>query len=529
VGCELFDRGGSRRAIVRLSRSLGLPEQLNDPCGLALRVPDAYGEGRHQDFLLVTSGRPPLARHLLRPSSGFSARPYSSLLPYRIGGQVMLVGAEAADPPPGPGVAELRSREHADLSFVITLASLGGVWRKVARLDITRRLPAAETEALRFNPAHSGAGIEPTGFLNDLRPLAYRGSQEGRRDRERAVPAFKPGNRRASDTTEAPEMPDDIREQLIKHLTDVHSIEEQALTQMRRAPEIAGDPELAAVFERHLVETERHESLVRGRLEAHGAEPSTIKDIAGKAGGVGMLLFAQFNPDTPGKLVNHAFSYEHMEVAAYELLARVAERAGDAETVAVAREIAAEEREMARRLEENFDRAVAASLRDQDPDDLDEQLNSYLADAHAIEEQSIALLQGGQRIVEEPGAAALFEEHLAQTREQASRVKARLEERGSSPSRIKDIGMRLGGFNVGAFFGVQPDTPAKLAGFAYAFEHLEVAGYEQLKRVAERAGDDETAALAASLADEERVTADRLGGLWDSAVEEALAQQGISG
>ena len=255
MGCELFDRGGSRRAIVRLSRSLGLPEQLNDPCGLALRVPDAYGEGRHQDFLLVTSGRPPLARHLLRPSSGFSARPYSSLLPYRIGGQVMLVGAEAADPPPGPGVAELRSREHADLSFVITLASLGGVWRKVARLDITRRLPAAETEALRFNPAHSGAGIEPTGFLNDLRPLAYRGSQEGRRDRERAVPAFKPGNRRASDSTEAPEMPDDIREQLIKHLTDVHSIEEQALTQMRRAPEIAGDPELAAVFERHLVET----------------------------------------------------------------------------------------------------------------------------------------------------------------------------------------------------------------------------------------------------------------------------------
>ena len=89
--------------------------------------------------------------------------------------------------------------------------------------------------------------------------------------------------------------------------------------------------------------------------------------------------------------------------------------------------------------------------------------------------------------------------------------------------------MRLGGFNVGAFFGAQPDTPAKLAGFAYAFEHLEVAGYEQLKRVAERTGDDETVALAASLADEERVTADRLGGLWDAAVEEALAQQGISG
>jgi ferritin-like metal-binding protein YciE len=105
---------------------------------------------------------------------------------------------------------------------------------------------------------------------------------------------------------------------------------------MRRAPELAGDPELAAAFEHHLVETERHERLVRSRLDDHDAEPSTVKDIAGKAGGLGMLMFAQFNPDTPGKLVNHAFSYEHMEVAAYELLARVAERAGDVGTVVVA-------------------------------------------------------------------------------------------------------------------------------------------------------------------------------------------------
>src|SRR3954453_16233295 len=137
-------------------------------------------------------------------------------------------------------------------------------------------------------------------------------------------------------------MPSDIQEQLVKHLADAHSIEEQALTQMRRAPEIAGDPRLAELFEQHLAETERHEGLVRERLEAHGAEPSTMKDLAGKAGGVGMVLFARFNPDTPGKLVNHAYSYEHMELAAYELLARVAERAGDTETVAVAREIATE-------------------------------------------------------------------------------------------------------------------------------------------------------------------------------------------
>src|SRR3954447_7520551 len=108
-------------------------------------------------------------------------------------------------------------------------------------------------------------------------------------------------------------MPEDTQEQLIKHLTDTHSIEEQALTQLRCGPEIAGGPELASVFETHLRETERQEARGRARLEAHGAVASTVKDTAGKACGAAMLLFAKFNPDTPGKLVNHAYSYEHME------------------------------------------------------------------------------------------------------------------------------------------------------------------------------------------------------------------------
>jgi ferritin-like metal-binding protein YciE len=324
-------------------------------------------------------------------------------------------------------------------------------------------------------------------------------------------------------------MPEGINEQLVKYLTDAHSIEEQALTQLRRAPGIAGDRELAAIFERHLHETERQESLVRARLAAHRADASTIKDLAAKAGGIGMVLFARVNPDTPGKLVNHAYSYEHMELAAYELLMRVARRAADEETVAVAREIAGEEREMARRLEAGFDVAVAASLREQDPDDLDAQLNGYLADAHAIEKQAISLLEGAQRIVRERSLATLFDEHLELTQEQRRRVGERLEQRGSRPSRVKDIGMRLGGFTIGGFFGVQPDSPAKLAGFAFAFEHLEVGAYEQLKRVAARAGDDATVQLARSIAAEERAMAARIAERWDAALDAALETQLASG
>jgi hypothetical protein len=45
-----------------------------------------------------------------------------------------------------------------------------------------------------------------------------------------------------------------------------------------------------------------------------------------RVGGVGFLLFARAQPDTTGKLLAHAYSYEHLELASYELLAQVAER-----------------------------------------------------------------------------------------------------------------------------------------------------------------------------------------------------------
>src|SRR5918999_1681990 len=187
-------------------------------------------------------------------------------------------------------------------------------------------------------------------------------------------------------------MPETIDEQLVKHLTDVHSIEEQALQQMRVAPRLAHDRELAQAFREHITETEDHERRVRARLEARGADPSKVKDLVARAGGVGMVLFARSQPDTPGKLTAHAFSYEHMELAAYDLLALVAERAGDRETVDTARSIREQEAAMSARLEACFDRAVEASLRDTGPDDLSEQLNKYLADAHAIEAQAVQLL-----------------------------------------------------------------------------------------------------------------------------------------
>ena len=320
---------------------------------------------------------------------------------------------------------------------------------------------------------------------------------------------------------------DTLAEQLVKYLTDVHSIEQQALVQMKAAPGMAGDERIAAAFLDHLTETEGHERLVSERLEAYGAKPSKIKDLAGTLTGAGFGAFAKAQPDTPGKLVAHAFSYEHMEEAAYDVLGRVARRADDDATVEAAGLIEAQERAMGDRLARCFDLAVGAALRELDPDDLSQQLDKYLADAHAIEAQSLVLLSKPPGLAGSPELVSAYSSHGEETEEHQRLVAARLDARGSSPSRLKDAALSLGALNWGAFFSAQPDTSAKLAAFAYAFEHLEVAAYELLRRVAARVGDEETEHVADRILGEENAAAARLRSLFDQALDASLAEQGV--
>ncbi len=319
-----------------------------------------------------------------------------------------------------------------------------------------------------------------------------------------------------------------IDEQLTKYLTDAHAIEVQALAQMRAAPDLAGDPELAEAFRVHLRETERHEELVRARLEARDTAPSRIKDLAGQGTGKAFVLFARSQPDTTGKLTAHALAYEHLEWAAYELLRLVARHAGDAQTEALALHLRDEEAAMAERLEALVDRAVAASLREQGSGEVRALLPTYLADAHAIETQAVGLLSRAPDIVHEDALATVFAEHLEQTHAHRATVERLLDARGGKPSAVKDAALRLGSLNWGAFFAAQPDTPAKLAGFAHAFEFLEVGAYSLLARVAVRADDAEVANAANAIAGEERAAADRIAAAFDGAVDASLRDLGVT-
>lgn len=173
--------GGPREGVARLSRALGTPEPLPDVLGLAMRFPDAYGTGRHQDLLLATTGRGRGVRHLFAPARGFLEPTYSSLLPFRMGDELVTIAAfpESSDGTPRVSLDDLRGRDDADLAFALAVAPPRGHWRTVAQLTLGARLEPDEVEELRFDAANSGGGLE-LAALEHLRHDAYRGSQRAR-------------------------------------------------------------------------------------------------------------------------------------------------------------------------------------------------------------------------------------------------------------------------------------------------------------------------------------------------------------
>ena len=177
----------------------------------------------------------------------------------------------------------------------------------------------------------------------------------------------------------------------------------------------------------------------------------------------------------------------------------------------------------------DVDAAVGAALEAHPRDELPALVKKYLADAHAVEEQAIGLLERAPRLVQNSELEAVFDDHLSETRDHLEFVQSRLTALGGDSSLVfKDAAMRLGALNWASFFQGHPDTSGKLVAFAYAFEHLEIGGYEQLRCVANAAGDPETARMVETILGEERNAASSLAGVFDAAAGSRLPV-GVSG
>jgi ferritin-like metal-binding protein YciE len=122
------------------------------------------------------------------------------------------------------------------------------------------------------------------------------------------------------------------------------------------------DVETVTRLEQHRRETERHEQLMRGRLEALGQGPSLTSTATAIGGAVLKGVGDAMRADKPSKNARDGYITEHTEIAAYELLERLAERAGNRETAQAAREIRRDEEEMDRWIAERWDKFLDLTL-----------------------------------------------------------------------------------------------------------------------------------------------------------------------
>ncbi|MCW2958898.1 MAG: hypothetical protein JWP18_1701 [Solirubrobacterales bacterium] len=175
-------RAGARYDVLaRASRGLGLPQQMGDFFAVAVRLVDAHGPGRHQDFLLNTSADIPVVHHVFLPARRWFAQDYSTCLPYRTDAGTLLLGLRPpAEEGPGPSLDDMRDRVAGGVRFGLTIAGAFGRFEPIGTLHLHSLVDPAEGD-VDFDPFITGGGLEPApAWLQTVRSEAYRWSRRGR-------------------------------------------------------------------------------------------------------------------------------------------------------------------------------------------------------------------------------------------------------------------------------------------------------------------------------------------------------------
>lgn len=158
-------------------------------------------------------------------------------------------------------------------------------------------------------------------------------------------------------------MPDPrIRQKLIGYIQDAQAMERNVLMMLNSMIFSTSDPELVEAMRAHKRETEEQDVRLRERLKALGSGSSTTKQATAVAPTLLKGVLDQVRPDKPNRNARDAFTTEHLEIAVYEILERIATRAGDDATAAVARMNRAEEERFATFIAANWDRVVDLTL-----------------------------------------------------------------------------------------------------------------------------------------------------------------------
>jgi ferritin-like metal-binding protein YciE len=122
------------------------------------------------------------------------------------------------------------------------------------------------------------------------------------------------------------------------------------------------DAEIRQELEHHKDETQQHADRMRQRLEAKGEDTSKVRDVGGMMQALMKGVIDMARSEKAGRNARDGYATEHLEIASYQLLERIATMAGDEQTAEAARRNRADEEAMAEKIAAHWDKFARLSL-----------------------------------------------------------------------------------------------------------------------------------------------------------------------
>lgn len=142
---ELLQPGQRREALVRIGNPGGGAQAIRS---VSVKLPDVYGPGRDQDFLLASSGNGAPLHHVTLPVTETGPTRYSSLWLYLAGLTPVLFGVQTAGGELSPGGVA---------SF--TISPPVGKFRSIGTLSVSEQVHEGDEPV--FSARNSGGNIRP--------------------------------------------------------------------------------------------------------------------------------------------------------------------------------------------------------------------------------------------------------------------------------------------------------------------------------------------------------------------------------
>ncbi|WP_026402288.1 DUF892 family protein [Actinomadura rifamycini] len=156
---------------------------------------------------------------------------------------------------------------------------------------------------------------------------------------------------------------------------------------------------------------------------------------------------------------------------------------------------------------------------------IEKKLVDYLKDAHALQQHVQGVLSELlTTAADEPDLCRRLGEYARRNRVHTRAIEDRLRAHRASPSIVRDAEMLWG--SIADVLRYRNHVGRHVRD-GYVSAHLQIAEAEMLRRIAARAGDGETAEVAAAVCDDAHAVAAAISDNWDAAVELSLRRHGV--